>query len=95
MMAPLKQGFYIRVPQSHPYSSLTPPYTSLIPNTPLLPYSPVSVTTSLVSTHIYLFSMAFSLRPDEVATIWWLQRLVSIYVVIALFQQIRIYHNIH
>ena len=61
---------------------------------PIHPYSPVSVMPSLVRTHIYLFSETFSLRPDEVATVWWLQKLVSKYLAIALFQQIRSYRNI-
>ena len=74
---------------NHPHPSFTPPCTPLTPNTP---YAPVSVTPSLVSTHIYLFSITFSLRPGEVATVWWLWKLVSKYHVIALFQQIRRYH---
>ena len=54
----------------------TPPCTPLIPKTPQLPYSPVPVATSLVSTHIYLGSLTFSLRPDEAASVWRQQKLV-------------------
>ena len=75
-----------------PLCFLTPPCTPLIPSMPLHPYSSVSVVPSLVSTHIYLFSITFTLRPDETATVWWLQKLVYNYTVIALFQQIRSYH---
>ena len=70
-------------------------YLPLIPNTSLHLYSPVSVVSSLVSTYIYLFSVTSSLRPDEVATVWWLQKLVYKYLVIALFQQIRSYYNMN
>ena len=37
--------------------------------------------------------LTFSIRPDEVATVWWLQKVVYMYFAIALFQQIRSYHN--
>ena len=75
-----------------PLSFFTPPHTLLTPNTLQLPNFPVSVVPSLVSTHIYLFSITFALRPDKVATVWSLQKLVSKYHLIALFQQIRSYH---
>ena len=48
-----------------------------IPNTQtsLTPYSPISVAPSLVSTHFYLCSLTFSLRPDEAASVWRLESL--------------------
>ena len=55
-----------------PSSLFTPPYTPLTSHSALHPYSLVSVAPSLVSTHIYSFGITFSLRPDEVATVWWL-----------------------
>ena len=78
---------------TYPYSYFTPPNMHLMPNTPLHPYSPVSVAPSFISTHIYLFGRTFPLRLEEAATVWWLQKLVSNYLVIVLFQQIRSYHN--
>ena len=48
-----------------------PLYSPLIPQ-----YSPTYTVPSLVSTHIYLISLTFSLGPDEAATVWWLQKLV-------------------
>ena len=45
----------------------------LIPKHPKLP---VSVAPALVSTHIYLGSLTFSLKPDEVALVWRQQKLV-------------------
>ena len=42
----------------------------------MLPYSPTYTAPSLVSTLIYLISLTFSLQPDEVATVWWLCKLV-------------------
>ena len=50
-----------------PFSHHTPTHTPLIPQTP---YTPISVAPSLVSTHIYLGSLTFSLRPDKVASVW-------------------------
>ena len=47
----------------------TPPHITLIPKHPKLPYNPISVVPSLVSTNIYLCSLTFSLRPDEVASV--------------------------
>ena len=47
-----------------------PPYTPLIPQAPKFFYTSISVAPSLVSTHFYLCSLTFSLRPDEVATVW-------------------------
>ena len=38
---------------------------------------------------IYLFGLTFSLRPDEVATVWSLQKPVSEELVIALFKLVR------
>ena len=38
--------------------------------------TPISVTPSLVSTQFYLCSLTFSLRPDEVVSVWRLQKLV-------------------
>ena len=55
----------------NPLSVLTPPCTTFIISTPLQPYSPVLAVPSLISTHIYLFSLTFSPRPDEAATVWW------------------------
>ena len=75
-----------------PPSFFTPPQTPPILITPLHPTPSVSVAPSLVSILIYLFSMTFSLRPDEVAKVWWLQKLVFKYLVIALFQQMSSYH---
>ena len=49
-----------------PTISYTSPHTPNTQNTPT-PYSPVPVVASLVSTHIYLGSSTFSLRPDEAA----------------------------
>ena len=54
-----------------PLSHNTPPHTPLIPITPLLSYFPISVVPSLVSTHIYLCSLTFSIRPDEAVSVWW------------------------
>ena len=56
-----------------PSFTLVTPYT--YPNTPNaqntpISYFPISVAPSLVSTHIYLGSLTFSLRPDEVASLW-------------------------
>ena len=71
-----------------PLSFFTPPCTPFIHNTP---YCPVLLVPSLVSTLIYLFNVAFPLRPGEVATVWWLWKFVSKYLAIALFQQMS-YH---
>ena len=64
------------VPQSHPLYPTYPPV--------LLTYA----APSLVSTHIYLINLTFSLGPDEAATVWWLQKLVcdlnAIYLVSAI-----------
>ena len=49
------------------------PYTAV----PIHPYSPISVAPSLVGILYILFDLTFSLIPDELATVWWLQRLVS------------------
>ena len=63
------------VPQSYPlYSPVTPLLIYLSPYTTTVP--------SLVSTNIYFISLTFSLGPDEVATVWWLQKLVCDYNVI-------------
>ena len=43
---------------------------------PVLPYSLTYTVTSFVSTYIYLISLTFSLGHDEMATVWWLQKLV-------------------
>ena len=55
---------------------------------PVLPYSLTYTVPSLVGTHIYLISLTISLGPDEVATVWWLQKLVCdlnvIYFVLAI-----------
>ena len=53
--------------------SILPPNT---PNTPCTPYTPISVAPCLVSMHLYSCSLTFSHRPDEVASIWRLQKLV-------------------
>ena len=55
----------LEVPQSTPYT----PHLS-----PILPYSLTYTAPSLVSTHIYLISLTFSLGPDEAATVWWIQK---------------------
>ena len=65
-----------------------------MPITPLHPYSPYFSGTSLVTTHIYLFSITFPLRPNEAATVWWLQKLVFKYLAITTFQHIKSYHII-
>ena len=49
-----------------PYTPCTP----LISKTPQTPLHPISVVLSLVSTHIYLCSLTFSLSPDEAASGW-------------------------
>ena len=70
------------VPQSHPlYSPLILQYSP----TPSLTYT----VPSLVSTHMYLISLTFSLGPDEVATVWWLWKLVCDLMLFTLFQQSR------
>ena len=51
------------------------PPTSL---TPKLLYTPISVASSLISAHFYLHSLTFSLRPDEVVSVWRQQKLVLI-----------------
>ena len=43
---------------------------------PKLPYTPISVAPSLVSTHIYLCSLTFSLKPDEAASVCRQKKLV-------------------
>ena len=53
----------------------------ILPTYPPYQYSPYSPThtytvPSLLSTHIYLISLTFSLGPDKAATVWWLQKLV-------------------
>ena len=48
----------------------------LYPKHPKLPYTPISVVPSLVSIHIYLGNLTFSLRPDEGASVWRQQKLV-------------------
>ena len=66
--------------------------TLLLPTYPHTYSSPTPIQTapSFLSTYIYLISITFSLGPDEVATVWWLQRLVcDLHVLIALFQQSR------
>ena len=60
------------VPQSH---SCSP--QSLLPFIPPYPYT--ATAPSLVSTNIYFISLTFSLGLDEVATVWWRQRLVCDY----------------
>ena len=52
------------------------PYTPCLSPIPILPLPPIYTVPSLVSTHIYLFSLTFSLGPDEATTVWWLQKLV-------------------
>ena len=58
----------LECPPSHPLYSLFIP--------PVFPYSLTYTAPCLVSTHIYLVSLTFSLGPDEVATVRWLQKLV-------------------
>ena len=54
------------------------------------PLPPTYTVLSLVSTHNYLIGLTFFLGPDEVATVWWLQKLVcDINTIMALFQQSR------
>ena len=68
------------VPQLNPLYSLLIPHTST-------PIPPTYAVPSLVSTHIYLISLTFSLGPDEAATVWLWQKLVygfnAIYFVLA------------
>ena len=54
----------------------TPHCTPLIPKIPQTSFTQISVAQSLVSTDIYLCSLTFSLRPDEVASVWRQQNLV-------------------
>ena len=42
----------------------------------VIPFFLTYAVPSLVSTHIYLISLTFSLGPDEAARVWWLQKLV-------------------
>ena len=65
--------FHVGVPSLHPHITPNKSCTPLIPLIPIHPYSPhspISVVPSLVITlYLYLLSLTFSLRPDEVATI--------------------------
>ena len=66
--------------------SMSPSTISIIPSihhkypkhpmNPKLPYTPISMVPSLVSTHFDLCGLAFSHRPDEVASVWRLRKLV-------------------
>ena len=52
------------------------------PNTPLALHN---YSKFLVSTNIYFISLTFPLGPDEVATVWWLQKLVCNYCYLLCF----------
>ena len=81
-----------------PFSSLlyhTPPHTPLITqNTPNSPSSPISVAPFLVSTHFSLCRVTFSIRPDEAASVWRQQKLVSNKLIYCFVSASRRYHII-
>ena len=63
-------------------------YTPHLPPILTPPLPPIQTAPSLGSTHIYLINLTFSLGPDEVATVWWLQKPVcDLNALITLFQQ--------
>ena len=63
------------VPPLSPFVLYTSLHTPNTQNTPLS-NTPISVALSLVSTHFYLCSLTFSLRPDELASVWRQQKLI-------------------
>ena len=69
-------------------ASVPPLILSTYPPIPVFPYSLTYTAPYLLSTHIYLISLTFSLGPDEAATVWWVQKFVyDINTIITLFQQ--------
>ena len=62
-----------RVPSFSPFHPLL---TLKLPTHPNLLYTPVFMAPSLVSTHFDLCCLTFPHKPDEVASVWRLQKLV-------------------
>ena len=77
----------------HPYYLRKTPY-NWSTKTTQTPYTPISVVPSLVSTRFYLCSLTFCHRPDAVASVWMLQKLVCHKLIICFVSAYGRYYNI-
>ena len=77
----------------HLYCTIYLPQAPYTQKHPKLSYTLISLSPSLVSAHIYICSLTFSLRPDEAASVWRQRKLVfkiSIYCFVSAPRRYRV-----